>query len=98
MYFQDMNSSDLRFHTRHGVNCVVVNEGRSAARPRPREEFNDAIVMSNRPLRCNEMFEVVIDKMVDRWSGSLDCGTCRVNKLLEVITSQQSIVNAINVL
>ena len=71
----DMSSSDLRFHTRHGVNCVILNDERSAARPHPREEFNDAIVMSNRPLRRNEMFEVVIDKMVDRWSGSLDCGT-----------------------
>ena len=66
--------SDLRFHTRHGANCVVVNEGRSAARPNPREEFNDSVVMSNRVLRPNELFEVTIDKMVDRWSGSLDCG------------------------
>lgn len=64
----------MRFHTRHGSNCMVLNEGRSATRPNPREEFNDAVVMSNRSLRPNEMFEVVVDKIVDRWSGSLECG------------------------
>lgn len=54
---------------------MVLNEGRSAVRSRPHDNFDDAIVMSSRPLRRNEMFEVVIDKMVDRWSGSIECGT-----------------------
>jgi len=30
--------------------------------------------MSNRPLKDNELFEVSIDKMVDRWSGAIEAG------------------------
>lgn len=70
----DSECPDLRFHDRHGSNCIVLNGGRSAARPSPNEEFNDAIVMSSRPLRQNEMFEIVIDRVVERWSGSLEIG------------------------
>jgi len=51
-----------------------MNNGKTAARPNARGEFNDAIVMSNRPLKDNELFEVTIDKMVDRWSGSIEAG------------------------
>lgn len=43
-------------------------------RPNATGEFNDAIVMSSRPLKDNELFEVIIEKMVDRWSGSLEAG------------------------
>jgi len=66
--------SDLRFHALHGSNITLLNNGRSAARPSPREEFNNGVVMSSRPLRENEMFEIMIDKVVGRWSGSLECG------------------------
>ncbi len=68
------NSDDLRFHHVHGHNSTILNGGKTAARPNARGEFNDAIVMSNRPLRDNELFEVSIDKMVDRWSGSIEAG------------------------
>jgi neuralized-like protein 4 len=37
-------------------------------------EFNDAIVMSNRPLRDAEIFEIVIVRTVDRWSGAIEAG------------------------
>lgn len=37
-------------------------------------EFNDAIVMSNRPMREGEMFEIQVERMVDRWSGSIEAG------------------------
>ena len=67
-------TSSLRFHHKHGSNCVVVNSGLSAARPDPNEEFNDAIVVTCRPLRCGEMFEVSVDKVVERWNGSLEIG------------------------
>ena len=36
--------------------------------------FNDAILVSTRPLLDNELFEVVVERMVDRWSGSLEAG------------------------
>ena len=67
-------ADDLRFHHRHGRNAHISHDGRTASRPNARGEFNDAIVMSSRPLRDNELFDVKIDKMVDRWSGSIEAG------------------------
>lgn len=58
----------------HGRNARVSNNGLTASRPRAFGEFNDAIVISNRALREGEMFEVVIEKVVDRWSGSIEAG------------------------
>lgn len=66
--------SDLRFHHLHGKNARILNGGLTAQRPNAHGEFNDAIVISNRQLHEGEMFEVMIDKMVDRWSGSLEAG------------------------
>ncbi|XP_067658409.1 neuralized-like protein 4 isoform X2 [Haliotis asinina] len=65
---------DVRFHHLHGHNATVLNNGKTAARPNATGEFNDAIVMSSRPMRDNELFEVVIERMVDRWSGSIEAG------------------------
>ena len=65
---------ELKFYHRTGRNANISSDGKSATRPNARGEFNDAIVMSNRPLRDNELFEVTIDKMVDRWSGSIEAG------------------------
>ena len=67
----------LLFHQIHGSNSAITNGGRTAIRPSATGEFNDAIVMSNRPLRDNELFEVIIEKMVDRWSGSIEAGLLR---------------------
>ena len=72
----DFETDELRFHQRHGQNAIVSADGRTASRPSARGEFNDAIVMSNRPLADNELFEVRIDKMVERWSGSIEAGRC----------------------
>jgi neuralized-like protein 4 len=69
-----MAADELRFHHLHGRNASITRQGKTAARPNARGEFNDAIVMSNRPLRDNELFDVVIDRMVDRWSGSIEAG------------------------
>ncbi|KAK7032339.1 Neuralized-like protein 4 [Halocaridina rubra] len=66
--------SDLRFHHLHGKNARILNGGLTAQRPNAHGEFNDAIVISNRQLHEGEMFEVMIDKVVDRWSGSLEAG------------------------
>ena len=69
----------LCFHHLHGSNSAILNSGRTSIRPNATGEFNDAIVMSNRPLKDNELFEVIIEKMVDRWSGSIEAGSyyCR---------------------
>ncbi|XP_043671711.1 neuralized-like protein 4 [Vespula pensylvanica] len=66
--------SDLRFHYVHGKNARITNNGLTASRPRALGEFNEAIVIANRALRDGEMFEVTIDKMVDRWSGAIEAG------------------------
>jgi neuralized-like protein 4 len=57
-----------------GRNARIGNNGLSATRPNALGEFNDAIVMSNRPLRDDEIFEIVIERTVDRWSGSIEAG------------------------
>lgn len=66
--------SDLKFHHIHGKNARIVNNGLTAIRPRPLAEFNDAIVFSSRPLRDGELFEITLDTIVDRWSGSIELG------------------------
>ncbi|XP_012868581.1 PREDICTED: neuralized-like protein 4, partial [Dipodomys ordii] len=71
-------ASDLRFHQLHGSNAVITNGGRTALRHNCRSEFNDAIVISNRALRDGELFEIVIQKMVDRWSGSIEAGVTAI--------------------
>jgi len=58
----------------HGKNARITNNGLTASRPRALGEFNEAIVIANRALRDGEMFEVVIDKMVSRWSGAIEAG------------------------
>ncbi|XP_051170351.1 neuralized-like protein 4 [Leptopilina boulardi] len=70
--------SDLRFHHIHGKNARITNNGLTASRPRALGEFNDAIVIANRALRDGEMFEVLIDKMVDRWSGAIEAGVTAI--------------------
>ncbi|XP_066578654.1 neuralized-like protein 4 isoform X2 [Amia ocellicauda] len=73
-----VSASDLRFHHLHGSNAVITNSGRTALRQNCRSEFNDAIVISNRCLRDGELFEIVIQKMVDRWSGSIEAGVTAI--------------------
>ena len=68
------NTDELRFHHLHGRNARIGNNGITASRPNALGEFNDAIVVSNRPLRDGEPFEIVIERMVERWSGSIEAG------------------------
>ena len=66
------NCNDLKFHHLHGRNARINNNGLTASRPNALSEFNDAIIMSNRPLRDGELFEIVIERMVERWSGCIE--------------------------
>ena len=38
------------------------------------DEFNHGVVLTNRPLRPGELFEVCLDRRVDKWAGSVDLG------------------------
>uniref|UniRef100_A0A182JQY2 NHR domain-containing protein n=1 Tax=Anopheles christyi TaxID=43041 RepID=A0A182JQY2_9DIPT len=65
----------MRFNTCvHGRNAHIINGGLTACRPKALAEFNDAIVFSSRPLRQRELFEIVLDTVVDRWNGSIEIG------------------------
>eukprot|EP00095_Tigriopus_kingsejongensis_P009407 maker-scaffold143_size313727-snap-gene-1.19 protein:Tk09407 transcript:maker-scaffold143_size313727-snap-gene-1.19-mRNA-1 annotation:"neuralized-like protein 4-like" len=72
--YSQLDTNDLRFHHLHGRNARISNNGLTASRPNALGEFNDAIVISNRPLRDGELFEIVIERMVERWSGSIEAG------------------------
>ena len=43
------------------------------------DDFNHGVVLSSRPLRSNEVFQVRIDKMVDKWAGSIEIGVTTHN-------------------
>lgn len=48
----------LKFHERVGSLVKLSNNARTAERRRPLDEFNNGVVMTHRPLRDNELFEV----------------------------------------
>lgn len=55
-----MTTNDaLLFHEKCGTLIKLSNNNKTAERRRPLDEFNNGVVMTNRPLRHNEMFEVV---------------------------------------
>jgi neuralized-like protein 4 len=66
------NSGKIRFHERHGTLIKLGNNSRTAERKRPLDEFNNGVVMTHRPLRDNELFEIRLDRLVDKWSGSIE--------------------------
>ena len=68
------NENTFKFSSFHGGQVAVSHNSRSAVRINPLCEFNDAIVMSHRPLRDDELFEVIVEKLVSRWSGSMEAG------------------------
>lgn len=72
-------SDRLRFHARCGSLVKLSNGNRTGERRRPLDEFNNAVVMTNRPLKDNELFEIRIDKLVDKWSGSIEVGVTTHN-------------------
>lgn len=54
-----LTSNDaLLFHEKCGTLIKLSNNNKTAERRRPLDEFNNGVVMTNRPLRDNEMFEV----------------------------------------
>ena len=67
-------SNFFKFSSYHGGQVAVSHNCRSAVRINPLCEFNNAIVMSHRPLKDDELFEVIVEKLVSRWSGSMEAG------------------------
>lgn len=52
------NNDKLRFHEKCGHLVKLSNNYRTAERRRPLDEFNNGVVMTHRPLKDNELFEV----------------------------------------
>lgn len=53
-----LTNDALLFHEKCGTLIKLSNNNKTAERRRPLDEFNNGVVMTNRPLRHNEMFEV----------------------------------------
>lgn len=68
------DSDELLFHPNCGFHAAVINNGRTAHRPESMNDFNHGVVLTNRPLRPNEIFEVKLDKIVTKWAGSIEIG------------------------
>lgn len=71
---EDTSIEPLQFHPRCGLHAAVVNGGITAHRPNAQSDFNHGVVLTNRPLRPNELFEVVLDQIVLKWAGSIEIG------------------------
>ena len=50
----------LTFHERCGSLVKLSNNRRTAERRQPLDEFNNGVVMTNRPLKDDELFEVTL--------------------------------------
>lgn len=64
----------LCFHANCGSLAIIGNNGKSCHRPNAVDEFNDAVVLTNRPLKTGELFEVRLDRVVSKWAGSIEVG------------------------
>lgn len=53
-----LGNDRLRFHSRHGMLVKLSNNARTAERLKPLDEFNNGVVMTHRPLKNDEQFEV----------------------------------------
>jgi len=52
------------FHRRSGSMVTVSNNGRTAQRNHPAQEFNNGVVLSAEPMTDDHLFEVKIDRKV----------------------------------
>ncbi len=55
---EPMSNEALYFNRKHGSLIKLSGQRRTAERMHAMDEFNNGVVMTNRPLRNNEMFEV----------------------------------------
>lgn len=53
-----------KFHSRTGSLVTLSNDGQTAQRSHPTQEFNNGVVLSAEALKDDKIFEVKIDKKV----------------------------------
>jgi len=44
-------------------------------------EYNNGVIMTNRPLKDAELFEIRITDMIDKWAGSIEVGITAPERL-----------------
>lgn len=64
----------LSFHPNCGTHAEVINNGRTAHRPNASDDFNNGVVLTARPLKTGELFEIKLDKVVTKWAESIEMG------------------------
>lgn len=64
----------LTFHPNCGTHAQVINNGRTARRPNAVDDFNNGVVLTARPLKTGELFEIRLDRVVTKWAGSIEIG------------------------
>ncbi|XP_028032993.1 neuralized-like protein 4 isoform X1 [Bombyx mandarina] len=69
-----IDEDSLLFHTLRDSNVIIINDGKTAHRPNAFEFFNNGVVMTNRTLRTNELFQVRLDLIIPKWAGSIEIG------------------------
>ncbi|XP_070205378.1 uncharacterized protein [Littorina saxatilis] len=62
---------DWRFHTNHGKNIVLSNDGLTAGKVKG---LNNGIVVADQPMVPDVLYEVQLDKVDKKFIGYLPCG------------------------
>ena len=72
------------FHSHAAPLAQITNEGLTATRKDPLRIFFKAVLIGAQPLQDGKMFEVRIEKTVDKWVRSIiiGCTTCRPESVL----------------
>ena len=70
-------ASCFELHEKCGSGIIFSNRRRRAARTKPESEFDNALVFSKTVLPEKTLFEVVIEKKMALWSGSLAIGVTK---------------------
>lgn len=73
----DVVSSPLCFSQRHGRLVRLSDGARTAERLHPLQEFNNGVVLTDRPLQLGRPLEFCLDRVVNKWCGSLELGITR---------------------
>lgn len=74
-----IDEDSLLFHSLRDSNVVIINDGKTAHRPNAFKYFNNGIVMTNRTLKTNELFQVRLDLVVPKWAGSIEIGVTQLS-------------------
>ena len=70
-------ASCFELHEKCGSGIILSNHRRRAARANPESEFDNSLVFSKTILPERTLFEVVIEKKMSLWSGSLAIGVTK---------------------